>query len=131
KQPPTEAPLEGGSLPPNQQVQVKEQDKGEVKVKVTLKDRMVDFQKKIYPHISEKFTRDDANDFYSYWTEMNEGGYKMRFEKEKTWNISRRIVTWIKHKKVAPKNKDSRRSAAELVREDMGIEMNNTNFLNE
>ena len=70
-----------------------------------IKDRMVDFQSKIFPHISEKFTREDANDFYRYWTEMNEGGYKMRFEKEKTWNTSGRIVTWIKNKKFAPKNK--------------------------
>lgn len=103
---PTEGAHAGGAEGPSGQVQVQEEvkEKEIVQIKRTLKYRMVDFQSKIFPHISEKFTREDANDFYRYWTEMNEGGYKMRFEKEKTWNTSGRIVTWIKNKKVAPKN---------------------------
>lgn len=100
----------------------RESDKGK-----DIKSRMDDFRLKIVPHISEKFTREDANDFYRYWTEMNEGGYKMRFEKEKTWNTSGRIVTWIKNKKVAPKNNfaPGRKSLDDCDRELLeGIGMN-------
>ena len=34
--------------------------------------------------------------FYDYWTESNEGGNRMRFEKEKTFDIKRRLERWYK-----------------------------------
>ena len=36
-------------------------------------------------------------DFFDYWTECNEGGKKMRFEKEKTWCIDRRLKRWFRN----------------------------------
>ena len=35
------------------------------------------------------------SDFFSYWTEANEGARKMRFEKEKTWCLDRRLKRWF------------------------------------
>jgi hypothetical protein len=32
--------------------------------------------------------------FYNYWTEMNEGGKKMRFEMQKVFNVEGRLRTW-------------------------------------
>lgn len=65
---------------------------------------MVDFQNKIAPHIGGKFAdrifdREDANDFYRYWSEKNDGGHKMRFEMQKTFEVKKRIVTWMKNKR--------------------------------
>lgn len=37
--------------------------------------------------------------FYNYWTERNKSGTKMRFELEKTWDISRRLMTWANNDK--------------------------------
>jgi hypothetical protein len=32
--------------------------------------------------------------FYDYWSELNKSGAKMRWEMEKTWELSRRLATW-------------------------------------
>lgn len=37
--------------------------------------------------------------FYNYWTERNKSGTKMRFELEKTWDTSRRLMTWANNDK--------------------------------
>ena len=34
------------------------------------------------------------NNFYLYWTEINDGGKKMRFEMKKVFQLSSRLVTW-------------------------------------
>lgn len=36
-------------------------------------------------------------EFFNYWTERNESGTKMRFEKEKTFDIARRLARWHKN----------------------------------
>ena len=40
---------------------------------------------------------EDANEFLSYWTELNRSGTKMRFELQKTWETKRRLLTWQKN----------------------------------
>lgn len=43
------------------------------------------------------FTQYDSklrSDFQRYWTEPNKSGKKMRFELERTWDMSRRLITW-------------------------------------
>ena len=42
---------------------------------------------------------EDANEFLSYWTELNRSGTKMRFELQKTWETKRRLRTWQKNSK--------------------------------
>ena len=32
--------------------------------------------------------------FFDYWSEMNKSGTKMRFELERTWEVSKRLATW-------------------------------------
>ena len=37
--------------------------------------------------------------FFDYWTEKNENGKKMRFEKDKVFDIKRRLATWASRDK--------------------------------
>lgn len=39
------------------------------------------------------------NQFYLYWSEKNTSGKKMRFEMEKTWDLSRRLQRWFNNQK--------------------------------
>lgn len=42
-------------------------------------------------------TKETLRAFYDYWTEHNDGGKKMRFEKEKVFDIVKRMRTWNKN----------------------------------
>lgn len=64
----------------------------------TVEERKKDFTEKLKPYL-EKYGKDMLNDFYRYWTEMNDGGKKMRFEMEKVFQVSGRLVTWEKNNK--------------------------------
>ena len=44
------------------------------------------------------FNENDLNDFYLYWTEHGINDKKMRWEKEKSFGLERRIATWMKNK---------------------------------
>lgn len=44
----------------------------------------------------QPFPPDLLEEFYFYWTEPNKSGTKMRFELEKTWDLSRRLRRWEK-----------------------------------
>lgn len=37
--------------------------------------------------------------FFDYWTEPNKSQTKMRFEMEKTWELSRRLARWANNQK--------------------------------
>jgi len=72
--------------------------KKETKSKKSLDERKWEFKallveimerEKIAPHI--------VKDFFEYWTEPNQANTKMKFELEKTYDISRRLSTWIKN----------------------------------
>ena len=52
--------------------------------------------------------------FFNYWTEKNKSGTKMRFELEKTWETSKRLVTWANNEKeYGKRNSNNRASAAD------------------
>lgn len=55
--------------------------------------------------------------FFNYWTERNKSGTKMRFEFEKTWETSKRLITWANNDKSFNKNEqrisNNRTSAAD------------------
>jgi len=58
----------------------------------------LDFRKKIFMNECaawvETYPKEMLRDFFEYWTEPNKSGSKMRFELEKTWDLSRRLRTW-------------------------------------
>ena len=61
-----------------------------------LKERKLAFGMQLKP-FSEIYPRPMLAEFYDYWTEVKEGGRKMRFEKEKTFEIAKRLARWKKN----------------------------------
>ena len=62
----------------------------------TLEARKHAFGEKLIPYM-EQYGKALIREFFDYWTEHNENGKKMRFEKEKTFEISRRLARWSKN----------------------------------
>lgn len=62
----------------------------------TLEVRKHAFGEKLIPYM-EQYGKALIREFFDYWTEHNENGKKMRFEKEKTFEISRRLARWSKN----------------------------------
>lgn len=61
----------------------------------TVEQRKQKFAQKLEPW-KETYTREMLNDFYLYWTEKGEQDRKMRFEKEKVFEVERRLQYWKK-----------------------------------
>lgn len=61
-----------------------------------LKDRKLAFGMQLKP-FGEIYPRPMLAEFYDYWTETKEGGRKMRFEKEKTFEVAKRLARWSKN----------------------------------
>lgn len=55
--------------------------------------RESEFKNSLQPFLVE-YGKDMLNEFYLYWTEKKPKGRKMRFEMEKTFDISRRLKRW-------------------------------------
>lgn len=72
----------------------------------TLGKRKHAFGEKLIPFI-EQYGKKMIREFYDYWTEANENGRKMRFEKEKTFDISKRLARWHKINLEKKKNNES------------------------
>lgn len=87
---------EPGLLP---QQAVEEPVPAPVKEKATLENRMKKFKKRIIEIGKEKqYSPKMCEQFFNYWSEVNDSGRKMRFEIAKSkggvFNIERRLVTW-------------------------------------
>jgi hypothetical protein len=57
-----------------------------------IEERDRDFRIKVNQMISFPFEL--RTEFYNYWSEKNKSGTKMRFELERTWDLSRRLHRW-------------------------------------
>lgn len=62
------------------------------------------FYNSLIPFV-ERHGKDRLKSFYNYWTEKNKSGTKMRFELEKTWELSKRLTTWENREKINGKPK--------------------------
>jgi hypothetical protein len=66
---------------------------------VTVNDiniRKANFAESLKPYF-ETYGKDMLNDFYLYWTEHGIKDKKLRFEKERTFGLERRLLTWSKN----------------------------------
>lgn len=61
--------------------------------KKSIEERKKSFKESISKH-KDQYSSELLNDFWRYWTEMNEGGKKMRFEMQKVFDVGRRLTTW-------------------------------------
>lgn len=48
---------------------------------------------------NEKYSVDLLAEFYRYWSEKQTTGWKMKWELQKTFEIDRRLVTWLNNQK--------------------------------
>ncbi len=61
-----------------------------------IESRKQDFKKSLLPFL-DKYGKEMLKEFADYWTEHGVKDKKMRFEKQKSFGISRRLVTWEKN----------------------------------
>jgi len=59
--------------------------------------RKEEFKNSLTPFL-ELYNKDLLNEFFSYWAEAGLKDRKMRFEKEKSFGLDRRLITWKKNK---------------------------------
>jgi len=86
-----------------------------------IKKREANFEKEILPYFEKGLIDgDDLKKFNSYWTEHGKNDRKMRFEKEKSFSIERRISTWLKNKDDWNKEKNSaKKEKLRITEEDI------------
>lgn len=69
----------------------------------TKEERVNEFKQRCLMEFSGSISIGTIGDFIGYWTESSENSKKLRFEKEKVFDIRRRMATWLKNnKKVMP-----------------------------
>jgi hypothetical protein len=67
-----------------------------VKEVISIYDRKLKFSTTLIPFL-ETYDKDLIRAFCDYWTEHGENDKKMRFEKEKSFGLARRLATWNKN----------------------------------
>tara|TARA_R110002020_G_scaffold462445_4_gene681961 strand:+ start:5145 stop:5867 length:723 start_codon:yes stop_codon:yes gene_type:complete len=85
---------------------VKDKYKDNTKIK-TIDQREQEFFKQVQKVADKDMSSEVLDDFCNYWTEKNIGGTKMRYEKENTFDISRRLIRWSKMSKEWNKDKET------------------------
>jgi hypothetical protein len=59
----------------------------------SVEEREIKFRDSLVPYVSQ-YGKQMIRQFFDYWSEMSPRGKKMRFEKEKVFDIKKRLVTW-------------------------------------
>lgn len=77
-----------------------------------LEKREKEFYSTLVPFVG-KYPKEMIRAFYDYWREKNKSGARMRFELEKTWEISLRLSTWANRDKNFNKSKSTDYDAKE------------------
>lgn len=107
----TEIPISGGNCREIRKEENKKRGKEEIRkvfcpenekfsepqpAKKSIEERKIEFKKSIDPYV-QKYSSEMLNSFFSYWTEKNEKGIKMRFEMQKVFEVGKRLATWQKN----------------------------------
>lgn len=58
------------------------------------------FQQEVFS-FADKYPTDMLQQFFEYWAEMNKSGTKMRYELQKTWDLSLRLARWARNQKTS------------------------------
>lgn len=85
-------------------VKVKENNRDAAKA-ATLK-RISDFKESLYPYCKPKgiYDKETVKEFFEYWSELNKSKTKMKWELQQTFEISKRLATWLKNEDKFNKN---------------------------
>ena len=66
------------------------------KVILSIAERKINFANQLSIY-KKDYSKDILNEFYLYWTEHGTNDKKMRFEKQTSFDISRRLNNWLKN----------------------------------
>ena len=73
-------------------------NKNDKNVKNDIKERKAEFKKLLAKH-KDVYVLEMIKDFYEYWTEHSPNDKKLRFEKQTSFDVNRRLKTWLKNSK--------------------------------
>lgn len=62
----------------------------------SIEERKEVFKNKLKKYLP-KYDGDMLNNFFLYWTQVNDGGTKMLWERQKAFQIPNRLATWKKN----------------------------------
>ena len=105
-----EIPINSEKIP---QKKIKEKEKKEILSNESIKkkaasaathERKETFYHSLIPY-ADKYGKGMLRAFFDYWSEMNASQTKMRFEKQPTWELSKRLATWANNEKKYENNK--------------------------
>jgi hypothetical protein len=82
---------------------------------LTIEERKNDFWKNLSSSFIDQYEVNLLKDFFDYWTEASPGARKMRFEKEKAFDVSRRLKTWLKNESKFGNKMDQDNKASDAV----------------
>ncbi len=77
----------------------------ESKVKEKKESKVKEREKVFYKAVGQfthTYSKKMLREFFDYWTEQNKSGTHMRYELEKTWDLSKRLARWAKTEKADP-----------------------------
>lgn len=77
-----------------------------------IKDRKLKFADSISVFLDE-YGKDLLNNFYEYWTEHGVNDKKMRFEKQKSFDISLRLKRWLKNSEIFKEKSSAKKESTE------------------
>ena len=85
----------------------------------TINSRKADFKKSLLAIVENSETphyeMEMVKDFFEYWSEHGDNDRKMRYEKQTSYNISRRLATWFKRQNTFQKEKSSAEKETRVV----------------
>jgi len=99
-------------------------------VTVTVKDTVNNKKKKVQRknefynsllQLSESYNETTVTEFFEYWTESGENDLKMRYEKQTSFDIARRLKTWVKNEKKFSPNGAENLTASEKLKISLGL----------
>ena len=68
-----------------------------VNVKKSIEERKAEFKNSLLTNFIDQYSETLLIDFFEYWAEASPGARKMRWEKQKAFNVNRRLKTWVKN----------------------------------
>ncbi len=79
-----------------------------VQQQMAMKKREQAFYESLIPYVGQ-YGKEMVRAFFSYWSEPNKSGTKMRFELQVTFELSRRLATWARRNEINPQNNGTAR----------------------
>ena len=79
------------------------------------------FRQVLIPYVGQ-YSKEMIREFFEYWSETNPSQTKMKFETQKTWELSKRLARWVRNEgkytfRPTPTSDLSRRQRMEEARE--------------